>query len=93
MFQSLLVCMYMCVYVCVINVHVCVCVMNVCVYVCACSEVNHIAEIAGKVQDKLDAFKADKRELGTVSGGWVWWGEGIEGGLACVQTCSNVNSS
>ena len=40
--------------------------MNVCVCVCVCSESNHMADIAQSVQTKLDAFKADKRDLGTV---------------------------
>ena len=31
------------------------------------SDVDHLVEIAEAVQSKLDAFKADKRDLGTVS--------------------------
>ena len=32
-----------------------------------CSDVDHLVEIAEAVQSKLDEFKADKRDLGTVS--------------------------
>ena len=55
---------------------VCVCGGGgyVCVCVCVCdhhpvsphSDVNHMVEIAEAVQTRLDAYKADKRDLGTV---------------------------
>ena len=45
---------------------VCVCVcVRACV--CICSEVSRTAEIAEALQNRLDAYKAEKRELGSVS--------------------------
>ena len=37
------------------------------VCVCVCSEIGQVADIAEAVQVKLDSYKADKRELGSVS--------------------------
>lgn len=34
---------------------------------CVCSEVSRTAEIAEALQNRLDAYKAEKRELGSVS--------------------------
>ena len=56
----------MCVCVCV-----CVCVCGVCVCVCS-TEGGHVNDIAEAVQVKLDAYKADKRELGSVSNGLLY---------------------
>ncbi len=42
--------------------------MNMYLFICLCfSEANHISDIAEAVQTKLDSYKADKRELGSVS--------------------------
>ena len=35
--------------------------------ICVCSEVSRTAEIAEALQNRLDAYKAEKRELGSVS--------------------------
>ena len=41
--------------------------------VCVCiSEVSRTAEIAEALQNRLDAYKAEKRELGSVSVRLVW---------------------
>ena len=44
---------------------------SVCVCVCI-SEVSRTAEIAEALQNRLDAYKAEKRELGSVSVRLMW---------------------
>ena len=43
------------------------------ILLCVCvSEVSRTAEIAEALQNRLDAYKAEKRELGSVSVRLVW---------------------
>ena len=37
------------------------------VCVCVCSDISQLGDIAEAIQARLDSYKADKRELGTVS--------------------------